>query len=258
MQWVQIGLILSAGIPVGAAWWANRKTALVYALFWGILAWLAWLFSTALATSEARYIAASLTACAGAAVLGARRPGATAWNGVVLGLLAVLLLPLAQASFTGGEVFVNPIARWFLTILLVVVIGNYFPTRLLPGALALLLASLLEVWEVHRNTIGIENLGWPVVLASLSPWLAAAGIRLWKPASSSAADQLWQEFRDSFGAIWALRLQDQFNHSTQHLGLELALGWNGVRALKARPLTESEQTASLELLVALLQRFGLP
>ena len=257
MQWGQICLTLSAGIPLGAAWWANRKTALVHALFWGILAWLAWLFSTALATLEARYIAASLTACAGVAVLGARRPGAAAWNGVVLGLLAVLLLPLAQASFTAGEVFVNPIARWFLTILLAVVIANYFPTRLLPGALALLLGSVSEVWELHRNS-GIGDLRWSVVLAALSPWMAAAGFRIRKSASSGAADQLWQEFRDSFGAIWALRLQDQFNHSTQHLGLELALGWNGVRALKMKPLTESEQTASLELLVALLQRFGVP
>jgi hypothetical protein len=257
MKWVQIALILSAGLPLGAAWWANRKTALVHALFWAVLAWLAWLFSAALATSEARYIAASITACAGVAVLGARRPGAVAWNGVVVGLLAVLLLPLAQASFTGGEVFVNPIARWFLTILLVVVIGNYSPTRLLPGALALLLGSVSEVWELHRNSV-IADLRWSVVLAALSPWLAAAGVRLWKPASSNAADQLWQEFRDSFGAIWALRLQDQFNYSTQHLGLELALGWNGVRPLKMRPITAGEQTASLDLLVALLQRFGLP
>jgi len=34
--------------------------------------------------------------CAGVAVLGARRPGMTAWNFVVAGLLAVLLLPVAR------------------------------------------------------------------------------------------------------------------------------------------------------------------
>jgi hypothetical protein len=257
MQWVQICLILSAGIPIGVAWWANRKTALVHALFWGILAWLAWLFSAALGASETRYIAISLTACAGVAVLGARRPGGAAWNGVVVGLLAVLLLPLAQASFTGGEVFVNPIARWFLTILLVIVIGNYFPTRLLPGAFPLLLGSVSALWELHRN-IGIGDLRWALVLAALSPWLAAAGIRYWKPPSSEAADQLWREFRDRFGAVWALRLQDQFNLSAQNSGLNLVLRWRAVHALESRPLTECEQVRSLELLVALLQRFGLP
>jgi len=93
MFWLQILLMLSAGIPIGAAWWANRNTALVHALFWGLLAWMAWLGSAVVYTSETRYIACSLTACAGVAVLGARRPGAAAWNGVVVGLFAVLLLP---------------------------------------------------------------------------------------------------------------------------------------------------------------------
>jgi hypothetical protein len=256
MRWSLILLVLSAGIPMGAAWWANRSTALVHALFWGILAWLAWLFSAAIDSPESRYIALSLTACAGVAVLGARSPGAAAWNGVVAGLLAVLLLPLVQASFAGGAIYVSPIARGFLAVVLVVGIGNYLPTRLFFGAGFLLVGCLLELWRFDRE-LTVGEWRWRMMLAALSPWLAAAGIRLWKSADRVPANQLWREFRDRFGAVWSLRLQDQFNHSAENAGLQLELRWSGARSIESRPLTESESAASSELMVALLQRFGL-
>ncbi|HLW64106.1 MAG TPA: hypothetical protein VKS79_02225 [Gemmataceae bacterium] len=257
MFWLQILLMLSAGIPIGAAWWANRNTALVHALFWGLLAWMAWLGSAVVYTSETRYIACSLTACAGVAVLGARRPGAAAWNGVVVGLFAVLLLPLAQASFTGGAIFVNPIARWFLTVLLIVGVGNYFPTRLFAGTLLLLAAGMSDLWDFPKERM-LSEWRWPLATVALSPWLAAAGIRFWKSRKSEPANQLWREFRDRFGAVWALRMQDQFNHSAQNAGMALVLGWTGIRSQDDRPLSKNEKAAGLELMVALLQRFGLP
>jgi hypothetical protein len=257
MRWCQILLVLSAGIPIGSAWWANRKTALVHALFWSILAWLAWLASAALATTEARYLALSLTNCAGVAVLGARRPGAAAWNGVVGGLLAVLLLPLAPAFLAGGTEFISPIARGFLAAVLVVATGNYLPTRLSAGAAFLLFAGLLDLWHIDRE-IAAGAIRWPLILAALSPWLAAAGIRTGNRADSEPPNQLWREFRDRFGAVWSLRLQDQFNHSAQNSGLEVQLAWAGMRSRDDRPLSDMEKAASLELIVALLQRFGLP
>ena len=48
------------------------------------------------------YTALSLTGCAGVAVLGARRPGVGPWNFVLLGLLAVMLLPLAEGLLSRG------------------------------------------------------------------------------------------------------------------------------------------------------------
>src|SRR5260221_8135366 len=95
----ETALVAFGVAPLLTAWWANganwsyRPTALCHALAWATLAWLAWLWSAtegvADATynsAEAAYISLALTGCAGVAVLGARRPGAAAWNAVVAGL----------------------------------------------------------------------------------------------------------------------------------------------------------------------------
>src|SRR4051794_17756783 len=88
--------ISSAG-PLIFAVWSNRMTALFHTLLWVIAAWLAWLISAGTQLPSANYCALALTGCAGVAVFGARRPGVSAWNFVVLGLLVVLLLPLSEA-----------------------------------------------------------------------------------------------------------------------------------------------------------------
>src|SRR5882724_5107505 len=88
--------ILSAAAlyPLWRAWRANRGTALGHAVGWAAAAWAAFLFGGNGALG--RYVALSLTGCAGVAVLGARRPHVGAWDFVVGSLLAVLLLPVAQ------------------------------------------------------------------------------------------------------------------------------------------------------------------
>ncbi len=94
--------------PFYRAWRANRHTSLTHAVCWATTAWLAW--GQALANGPAapsgldfwRYLALCLTGAAGVAVLGARRPHVGAWNVVVVGLLAVFLLPLAEQYFLGS------------------------------------------------------------------------------------------------------------------------------------------------------------
>src|SRR6516225_8638116 len=104
------GLILASGAyPLAIAWRANRATTLRHALVWACAAGVAWVLAFFLAdyysdnaARLARYVALCLTSCAAVAVLGARRPGVTAWNFVVLGLLAVHLLPVAEGALTGS------------------------------------------------------------------------------------------------------------------------------------------------------------
>ena len=88
----------AAVYPLWRAWRANRGTALAHAVGWAVAAWAAWLAAFLFGGDGAlgRYVALSLTGCAGVAVLGARRPHVGAWNFVVASLLAVLLLPVAQ------------------------------------------------------------------------------------------------------------------------------------------------------------------
>src|SRR5918912_1565719 len=103
-------LLLVTGLyPLVRAWLANRRWSLLQAVHWALLAWAAWGMALAgtgrwapPAAAAATYLALCLTGCAGVAVLGARRPGVAAWNFVVLGLLAVLLLPVAEGVVTGS------------------------------------------------------------------------------------------------------------------------------------------------------------
>src|SRR5262245_49299879 len=101
MFWLSTLALLTAAYPLGRAGLANRRTTLRQATLWAACAGASWALLSATAALElgpeaafARHLALCLTGCAGVAVLGARRPGVGPWNGVVCGLLAVLLLPV--------------------------------------------------------------------------------------------------------------------------------------------------------------------
>src|SRR5262245_38974621 len=101
MDWACGLVLLTGGGPLWRAWLANRRTTLRQAVLWAAAAWAAWglvfLGPALMADFDpalGRHAALALTGCAGVAVLGARRPGVTAWNFVVCGLLVVLMLPL--------------------------------------------------------------------------------------------------------------------------------------------------------------------
>src|SRR5438067_11945386 len=145
MFWL-CGLALLAGAyPLCRALRASRQTTLRQAVLWGACAWAAWLAVPAAAAlgrvaegEFGRHLALCLTGCAGVAVLGARRPGVGAWNFVVFGLLAVLLLPQAEGLVTGAALHLDTFRTVFLAATLAVGILNYLPTRL--GVAALLTA----------------------------------------------------------------------------------------------------------------------
>src|SRR5207302_10000421 len=107
MPMVLTALNFAGLVPLGLALRANRRTSLAYALAWTLSAWLSWGLAFALADPEGvgmaagRYCALGLTGCAGIAVLGARRPHVFAWNFVVLGLFAVMVLPLIETAIIG-------------------------------------------------------------------------------------------------------------------------------------------------------------
>src|SRR5207302_3556673 len=137
MQTACLVVWLSGLFPLWRAWQANRHTGLVQAVCWAIASWAGWGLAIAkaasgpsLATTASCYLALSLTGCAAIAVLGARRPGAQAWNFVVVALLAVDLLPLAETMLTGGVLQLNVFRLTCLAGTLAVGAFNYLPTRL--------------------------------------------------------------------------------------------------------------------------------
>jgi hypothetical protein len=258
-------LHLTAAYPLWRAWHASRATSLRDAVGWAVLAWAGWggllalgaVYGPAWGLEPARLVALSLTGCAAVAVLGARRPGVTAWNFVVLGLLAVMLLPLAEHLLAGGGPL-DPVRVVFLCGTLAVGVLNYLPTRLAPAALVLGLGC---AWELGRLLAPAEAVlglpadgpGWLCVAAA--PWL---GHLAWagRPRPPSEFDRLWLDFRDRFGLVWGQRLREQFNRAAANAGWPVNLYWQGLRlASGAPPPAEADRDAMLATLRAMLKRF---
>jgi hypothetical protein len=258
-------LLLTAAWPLWLAWQGNARTSLAHAIAWAALAWTAWVWLTAEALLRGegrtldlgRYLALSLTGCAGVAVLGARRPGVGAWNFVLAGLLAVMLLPLAERLIAGAQPL-DPVRAVFLGATVALAVLNYLPTRLGPAAVLFglgggwELAALLDPgwlgWSAGRNSPGR-------VCVALTPLLAwycwRRGLRTGTPA-----DELWLSFRDRYGLLWSQRVREQMNRSAANAGWSVRLYWQGfVRTALAGADPGETQEEVLKTLRVLLKRF---
>jgi hypothetical protein len=257
-------VLLTGLYPLGRAWVANRDTSLEHAVLWALAAWAAWLGALLAAPTwpapEAqtlRYLALSLTGCGAVAVLGARRPGVWAWNFVVVGLLAVLLLPVAEGLGRPRLHWPNTI---FLASTLAVGFLNYLPTRLAPAVLVFALGCGDEFLNLFpaENGDGVAQQALPFgeLLLAVSPWVALAqfGRGALPP---SQFDRLWLDFRDRFGFVWGQRLREQFNRAAANAGWPVYLRWRGLRLKAGADLPPEEvQNKIVEALRALLKRFG--
>jgi hypothetical protein len=258
-----LGLLLLAGLyPLWQARKANRGSALIHAVHWAIIAWLGWvttvvvaLFADQTAERTSAYVALCLTGCAGVAVLGARRPSVAAWTFVVVGLLAVQMLPVAE----GLEHFRNsPLFIGFLSTTLAVAIGNYLPTRMGPAALLAGVAMMPDLLLLAGRASWSTNLILPAhygrgVLA-LVPWLAWLGIAT-SDRKSCPIDTLWRSFRDRFGFVWGQRLREQFNKAIANAGWPARLSWVGIHAVNGGTVDEHVGVELLEMLQSMLRRF---
>ena len=237
--------------PLGLALAANWRSSLRDSLLWLGSAWLVWLahFFLVLANQDEslRHWALSFTGCAMVAVLGARRPRVGPWNLVVLGLLAVLSLPVLQKWFLGiGSL--DLVQSLLLPATLVVGVLNFLPTRLGVAALGVGLGSLAEMKLLLEGEGGIDwawrNLGYSFLLCPWLGWLAWQ----WGPQGANEVDRAWFYFRDRFGLLWAVRVRDQFNSAARNAGWPVFLAWRGVRG-------DGPAAAMGEVIRAVLQPF---
>lgn len=263
---ITIAFFAVAGWPLLAAWRANRRTTLSQALCWAWAAWAAWGLTAAADVRSAasadglRYLALSLTGCAGVAVLGARRPGVGAWNFVVFGLLAVMLLPLAEGLISGGSLHLAGPRVLFLSGTLGVIVLNYLPTKLGAAAVCLGFGCTLQLLLLA----GPESLAER--LHSSAPWLAIPALAAAplghfsmrrKPVPASVFDAVWLDFRDRFGLLWGQRMREQFNRSAANAGWPVYLRWRGLRLTRGAMLPPPAlQVEMVAVLRALLQRFA--
>ncbi len=256
MQTLASMLLLTAAVPLALAWVQNRGTTLAHPLLWASAAWLAWLLVVGGGViwpkfdgPLGRYLALCLSGCAGVAVLGARRPGASAWNFVVGGLLLVLLLPVAEGF---GTPRLNGIYLSFLGATLAVALLNYLPTPLAPAVLALAVACGVEVAGLTTADLPDWLLPSSRCLIGLAPWLAL-GTRWWHGKTETEFDRMWLCFRDRYGVVWGQRTRDQFNRAAANAGWPLTLNWHGLQPSGDGPPPNAERL--LETLRALLKRF---
>ena len=265
-------VFLTGIIPLTVAWSRHRGTSLVYAVAWAMLAWLAWaivLAQAACSTSElsaGRYAGLCLIVCAGVAVFGARHPRAGAWNFVVLGLLAVLLLPWMEGFLTGFDVQLSGVRAAFLGTALLLNVINYLATSHVLAAMLLGVGCFLELVPLLSESKAGNDafLAWNVCAGlsfGLAPWIAWLSLR-WRPAATTSVDAIWQSFRDRYGLAWAQLVREQFNRAVENAGYPVELGWHGLRATtdgidNARDPDAVMQESCRVILESLLKRFGL-
>jgi hypothetical protein len=247
-------LILVGVIPMGLAVWAKRRTSLSHALVWAVVAWLGWGLAFLLEDLDAaRYCALGLTGCAGVAVLGARRPHVVAWNFVVVGLFAVMILPMVETHVIGTH-SLDGLRVLFLAGTIAVGIINYLPTRFAPAAFLLALVCGGELMSLMAPTWLPVRMIVDLLLTAV-PWIAWMSVRR-HDAERPPFDRLWLSFRDSWGLVWSQRVREQFNNAAEHAGWPIKLMWQGLVQEKNTPALEpAEQAKIVETLRAALQRF---
>jgi len=238
-------LVASAAIPLWDAWRAARGTALRPALLWAAVALAFLLSACGLAVGEPlsggrpaagrlTYISVLCLLAAFVSVLNARVPGSRVWAGLMALLVLIFLIPWLEASLQmhrGQELAQLRLdSPWTLFYGFMVVVGvtNYLPTRFALGAVGFAFTFSAEYlgltrldWPAERRAIIWSWVAWTFVL---SVWTAR-----WRadhsPAASLPFERLWFWFRDAWGVVWAVRIQERFNRTAELKGWPVRLLW---------------------------------
>src|SRR5438477_8254940 len=138
--------------PIVLAVRANRKTTLLHAIAWALVAWLFWSAGAVLGTFNheaesflAALVALGFTGCASAAVLGARRPGVAAWNFVIIALFFVMIFLWMEGTMAGEDAILGSVRTTLFASTVAIGVLNYLPTRLAPAALMLAIGCGFEI-----------------------------------------------------------------------------------------------------------------
>ncbi|MGH7136420.1 MAG: hypothetical protein ACREHD_11820 [Pirellulales bacterium] len=222
------------------ACWRLRDTTLAAPCVWAAASFCALAaFATALfaggqanrlLAEHLHYLAGITVVAPFIALLGAKRPQHTAWQWVVLSLVALLALQdlrswLIEASAPSP----HPVWRWLLAVIIVMQLCNYLPTRYAaPACLAFagqfcVLAAYLPLMSECPEWLfsaGVSILSLAVLLTGI------VSLRRRKPADTWQAT--WLDFHDLFGVLWALRVCQRVNAIALEQRSALRLSWHGL------------------------------
>jgi hypothetical protein len=236
-----LGLAVGCGVLV-IRWRLIRTTTLVGAWCWALATVVGWSLvelipgTTTLGVTYGEPLgvaAITLSLCPIIALLGAKRPQHGPWNFVVLSLWIILALPAAETLFLhpGQHVQMGQARAWFLWILIALGPINFVPTRYW---LASLLVAAGQVVALSQYLAMMDRPLLPAfpaaglflcVVGFVAAELAARRARVF----SNSHDHLWISFRDTFGLLWGLRVQERVNAAAKQLGWDFGLAWHGLR-----------------------------
>jgi len=128
---------------------------------------------------------------------------------------------------------------WTIFFILLVVAGvtNYLPTKYGPAALLLAIGFWLEFDVLTHPQRPKESraLAWSYFpLAWAAALTAAERCSRVGMMSKNRLDAFWLFFRDHWGVVWALRVQERFNRSAESLGWPIRINWQGVDHVEKR------------------------
>lgn len=277
--------LLAALIPLARAWRGARGTPLRSSVIWGCVAVVLGLLAQGAGWREPMdagrpvaghlaYLSVLSTLAALISVLNARSPGGGAWA-LLMGLLVVVFLipwlegPGLARDPTGlGRLRLDPPWSLFYGVVVVAGVTNYLPTRYGPAALWLAAGFALEYlglsrgdWSRSRRASIWSAVPWTVAVAA---WLAEGRSR--RPSGArSPLEATWLWFRDQWGVVWALRVQERFNRAAESARWPCRLSWYGVVSAEPGPGRDQDQVpdpsipeAAGATLDGLLRRFATP
>ena len=181
-----------------------------------------------------QYSAHSLIFCPFMSLLGARRPQNRMWEMVVITLWFILVLPALEVVIVrpGQNYDTQGIRAWFMMILIFVssmniILGRFWICGILIGCAQFALVNAhLPSWLQFQSTAMVPwGLGFAI--AALIAMFA-----LPKPDRSKmrVEDQVWLDYRDMFGGMWALRIRERINVTAKINDWDLRLEWDGFTA----------------------------
>ncbi|MBW3598169.1 MAG: hypothetical protein KY475_12975 [Planctomycetes bacterium] len=206
------------------------------------------------------YAAAMLTFCPAMAVLGAKRPQHHPWQIVVVSLWAVLALPALEAFVLrrGQSLEISGVRAAFLLGLIGVGVLNWLPTRFCPAALLAAAGQGLLLAEFVFDDAPIRL---PRAWALAAACFVAATTWVLVQQRAGGGDRVWRDFRDGFGALWALRVAERVNAAASAHDWPVRLRWSGFVPVREES-SPSQQPASPgpweAELSSLLRRFVSP
>lgn len=255
------------GLEILATWHhrgATKGMSLASAGAWAVAAEFAWLASSVASGMLAPdspildqfwLWTAILTLCPPIAVLGARRPTNAVWDWfIVLPLLAVLGWPgLTVLSTFPHLVPLKVQAPVFVGFLLVLImgLGNYVGTRY--GGAAILLGTSVCLVLIPLSSLATLSGAGATQLRGTAVLCFCGGIfRILRQSRRTIAaagpyDRLWIDFRDTFGIVWAIRIQERMNATAQKEHWACRVGPHGIEwDEQAAPEARDETLPRLE------------